>query len=100
MTQSIATLSAPEIPLPRLPHSCECSPMTSVSEIQDLAMKLPVRSRLKLAGELLRSVAPSQSADEVLEEAKRRDQEIASGLVKSLSETEFWNGVRNRRLNA
>ena len=74
--------------------------MTSASEIQDLAMKLPERSRLKLAGELLRSVAPSQSADEVLEEAKRRDQEIASGLVKSLSETEFWNGVRNRRLNA
>lgn len=67
--------------------------MSSASEIQNLAMKLPERSRLKLAGELLCSVAPSHSPDEVLEEAKRRDGEIDRGLVKPLSETEFWSAL-------
>ncbi|MFM2197896.1 MAG: hypothetical protein RLZZ505_1328 [Verrucomicrobiota bacterium] len=70
--------------------------MTKTSQIQELALKMPVRSRMKLAGELLRSTAPACSPDEALAEANRRDQEISSGKVKPLSEEEFWSGVRKR----
>ena len=71
--------------------------MPSSSEIQALALKLPLRSRLKLAGELLKSVGPAVSADELLEEALRRDEELESGEAAALSETEFWSGIRSRR---
>ncbi|MFT4176795.1 MAG: addiction module protein [Luteolibacter sp.] len=67
--------------------------MSSASEIQDLALRLPKRSRLKLAGELLRSVSTSSSSADVLEEAVRREAEIESGKVKPLTESEFWAGV-------
>lgn len=67
--------------------------MSSASEIQDLALKLPQRSRLKLAGELLRSLVPVATPSEILAEATRRDHEMASGKVQPLGESEFWNGV-------
>jgi hypothetical protein len=70
--------------------------MTKTSQIQELALKMPVRSRMKLAGELLRSTSPACSPDEALAEAHRRELEIASGKVKPLSEDEFWRGVRKR----
>lgn len=70
--------------------------MTKTAEIQKMALQLPARSRLKLAGELLRSTAPTLSPEETLAEAARRDEEIASGKVKPLSESEFWRGVKKR----
>ena len=70
--------------------------MTKTAEIQKMALQLPARSRLKLAGELLRSTAPTSSPEEVLAEAARRDEEIASGKVKPLDEAEFWRGVKKR----
>lgn len=70
--------------------------MSSASEIQNLALKLPKRSRLKLAGELLRSVAPSETSSELVAEADRRDAEIENGTVKPLGESEFWSGIRRR----
>ena len=73
--------------------------MSSASEIQDLALKLPRRSRLKLASELLRSAAPVVTPAEILGEAARRDVEMKNGRVKPLGESEFWSGVtrcRNR----
>ena len=71
--------------------------MSSASEVQSLAMKLPPRSRLKLAGELLHSVPPATTPDELLGEAGRRDAEIETGTVKPLSESAFWSGIARRR---
>jgi hypothetical protein len=71
-------------------------PMPSALEIQALALKLQLRSRLKLAGELLRSVGPAVSADQLLEEAVRRDEELESGATTALSEAEFWCGLSDR----
>lgn len=74
--------------------------MSSASEIQSLAMKLPQRSRLKLAGELLRSVTPSISPADILEEAAKRDSEMESGKVTPLTESEFWAGISRPRNRA
>ena len=71
--------------------------MNTAAEIHDLALKLPQRSRLKLAGELLRSIAPETSSRDLLDEAVRRENEIDSGKVTLLGESEFWRGVANRR---
>lgn len=71
--------------------------MPSTSEIQALALKLPLRSRLKLAGGLLRSVGPAVNANERLEEAANRDEELESGEVTALGEAGFWSGIRSRR---
>jgi hypothetical protein len=70
--------------------------MNTASEIHGLAMKLPQRSRLKLASELLRSVQSTTTPEEVLHEAIRRDSEMESGKVAALSESEFWSGVAAR----
>lgn len=67
--------------------------MNSASEIKSLALKLPQHSRLKLAGELLRSATPASNSDDVLDEATRRDAEIESGRVVVLTESEFWAGI-------
>jgi len=71
--------------------------MNTALEIHVLAMKLPQRSRLKLAGELLRSLAPNTAPEDVLHEAIRRDSEMESGKVTALSESEFWSGIAVRR---
>jgi len=70
--------------------------MPSAAEIQALALKLPLRSRLKLAGDLLRSVGPAVSADELLDEAARRDDELERDEEIGVDEAAFWNGVRSR----
>jgi hypothetical protein len=70
--------------------------MSSATEIQNLALKLSQRSRLKLAGELLRSLAPNGTPNEVIDEAARRDAEIESGVAGLLSESEFWSGIAHR----
>jgi len=71
--------------------------VNSASEIHLLAMKLPQRSRLKLASELLRSVASSAAPEDALHEAIRRDSEMENGTVTALSESEFWSGIAVRR---
>jgi len=67
--------------------------MSSASEIQSMALKLPKRSRLKLASELLRSIGPAVTPADVLAEAAQRAAELESGKVKALTETEFWAGI-------
>jgi hypothetical protein len=74
--------------------------MSSASEVQSLAMKLPRRSRLKLASVLLHSVGPAARPDEILGEAARRDAELETGKVAPLSETEFWDGIASHRRRA
>lgn len=76
--------------------TCDGIGMSSASEIQDLALKLPERSRLKLAGELLRSVNIGITSADLIAEATRRDSEIESGKVRPLEEAEFWRGVKRR----
>jgi hypothetical protein len=71
--------------------------MNTASEIHVLAMKLPQRSRLKLASELLRSLAPKAAPEDVLHEAIRRDSEMENGKVTPLTESEFWSGIATRR---
>lgn len=71
--------------------------MSSAAKIKELALQLPQRSRLKLAGELLRSATPGISATELLAEAVERDAEIENGTVLALGEEEFWEGVRRSR---
>lgn len=71
--------------------------MNTAAEIQLLAMKLPQRSRLKLAGELLRSVASITTPEDLLDEANRRDSELENGTMSALSESEFWSGISARR---
>jgi len=83
----------PHYPLAAANEACHCPIMISASEVQSQAMKLPKRSRLKLASALLDSVAPAVRPDEILEEAARRDAEMTTGKVTPLSESEFWGGV-------
>ena len=71
--------------------------MNTAAEIHDLALKLPQRSRLKLAGELLRSIAPESSSVDLLDEAVRREDELTSGTARLLDESEFWRGISSRR---
>lgn len=70
--------------------------MTTAARVQELALKLPRRSRLKLAEQLLHSADANRGEDSasILAEAERRDAELQSGAVKGLTEEEFWNGVR------
>jgi hypothetical protein len=76
---------------------CETTVMSTSAEVHDLALKLPQRSRLKLAGELLRSVAPETSSRDLIDEAIRRENQIETGNVALLNESEFWQGIANRR---
>ncbi len=68
--------------------------MSAASDIKTLALKLPERSRLKLAGELLRSVPATATPDDALAEALNREAELDSGKVLPLSEAAFWKGIR------
>jgi hypothetical protein len=79
---------------------CQMSAMSSAAEVHNLALKLSQRSRLKLAGELLRSLEPDGTPDDALGEAARREAEIASGKVALLNESEFWSGIAQRRKRA
>jgi hypothetical protein len=71
--------------------------VSAASEIQALALKLPQRSHLKLAGELLRRLPAAATPDEALEEALKREMELESGKVQPLSEAAFWKGIVRHR---
>jgi len=74
--------------------------MTSIVEIEQSALRLPLQQRVRLVEALLDSLSPevgevSEAAE--LEEAVRRDREIESGQVQPLSEAEFFRKVEARR---
>ena len=74
--------------------------MTKLAEIEVAALRLPDKERLHLADKLLGSLPPPPAASEpaeILAEALRRDAELESGQVESLSEDAFWAGVRRKR---
>lgn len=71
--------------------------MSSATDIQARALKLSQRSRLKLAGELLRSIPAAATPEQALAEALRREAELDSGTVQPLSEAAFWRGTGRSR---
>lgn len=74
--------------------------MSTLQEIESAVLRLSDQDRLKLADKILGSLplppVPVE-ADEILAEAVRRDAELESGKTASLSEAEFWQGVRRSR---
>ena len=70
--------------------------MSTLQEIEAAMLQLSEKDRLRLAEKILDSLSGSLEAEDILAEAIRRDAELESGAVKSLSEQEFWDGVRRR----
>jgi putative addiction module component (TIGR02574 family) len=71
-----------------------------VSKIADSALHLPLEQRAQLAEQLWESLGDpyltdQRSDDQALTEAKRRDAEIESGLVKPLSHDDVMKAARD-----
>ena len=67
--------------------------------ITEAALQLPVADRAAVLLNLFDSIPDnSASADDILDEAMRRDEEIESGLVKEMSHEEFIAGLRLSRV--
>ena len=74
--------------------------MSTLQETDSAVLRLSDQDRLKLADKILGSLPRPQvpaEADEILAEAVQRDSELESGKTVSLSEAEFWQGVRRSR---
>ena len=72
--------------------------MSTIKEIEETVLALPLEQRVLLAESLLDSLpqAGSEMTEaEELAEVERRERQIKNGQVQPLSETEFW-----RRLEA
>ena len=74
--------------------------MSAIKEIEQVVLALPLKDRAQLAESLLESLPPLGNAlsdAEELAEAKRRENEIASGKVQPVAHNEFWKKVEARR---
>ena len=74
--------------------------MSAIEELEKAVLALPLDQRVLLAESLLSSLPPpgeEWSEAEELAEVERREQEIESGKIQPLSETEFWKRVEARR---
>jgi hypothetical protein len=73
--------------------------MSTIKEVEASVLRLPEKHRRRIADKLLASLPPPPGAwsrDMIVEEARRRDNEIETGQVKPLTEEQFWVGVRPR----
>lgn len=72
--------------------------MTSETEIEQSALEIPAKARLRLAAKLLASVPdssrPAISESEALDLAERRAAELDSGEVKALDYRKEMNRIR------
>jgi hypothetical protein len=71
--------------------------MSTLQEIEDAVRKLPDHERLRLADAILRSLPPPPAGaaeTDILTEALQRNAALESGSVSSLSEEDFWAGIR------
>jgi len=69
--------------------------IASVSAVTEAALQLPVADRAAVLLSIFDSFPDnSASADDILAEALRRDEEIESGLVREMSHDEFIAGLR------
>jgi hypothetical protein len=74
--------------------------MSVIKEIEQVVLALPLKERAQLAESLLEFLPPignAWSEAEELAEAERRDNEIVSGKVQPVNETEFLQKVELRR---
>ena len=67
----------------------------TVSAVTEAALQLPVADRAAVLLSIFDSLPDATaSADDILEEAMRRDAELESGLVREMSHEEFIAGLR------
>ena len=74
--------------------------MPAVEKIEKRVLALPLAQRVFLAETLLGSLPPvteEMTETEEMAEVERRETEIESGKVRSLSDAEFWRGVETDR---
>jgi len=74
--------------------------MNSLRELETTALGLTDRQRGRLADKLLASLPPPPGAwprEAIVQEAADRDNDIESGRVQPLTESEFWAGIGRRR---
>lgn len=67
--------------------------MSAIEQIEKKLLALPVRDRVFLAESLLGSLPAAEENASPLDDvaaATLRDEEIESGRVKALSESDFW----------
>jgi hypothetical protein len=72
--------------------------MTSIAEVERLALDLPERERGALAARLLGSLSPVlEDADEGLAEALRRDAELDANVALGMSLEQLDREIEQRR---
>jgi hypothetical protein len=70
--------------------------MVAIEEIERKLLALPLKHRVFLAESLLASVPPvseEMTEAEDMAEVGRRERQIESGQVRTLSDAEFWREV-------
>ena len=70
--------------------------MVGIEEIEQRLLALPLKQRVFLAESLLASVPladEEMTQTEEMNEVERREKEIESGRVRSLTDDEFWREV-------
>jgi len=70
--------------------------MVAIEEIEQRLLALPLKQRVFLAESLLASVPladEEMTQAEEMNEVERREKEIESGRVRSLTDAEFWREV-------
>lgn len=71
--------------------------MSVIAEIEELAFRLPMNERAKLADRLLASLPADFTDEEEIELALRRDREMDEDPSKILSHEEFFQYFKDRR---
>ena len=66
----------------------------SIREIDEAVMELPEQERLELARRIVASLVTEQEASEKIAEAVRGIEDVVTGKVAGLSETEFRNALK------
>ena len=75
--------------------------LSSFTDIETAVLQLSEKERWRLADALLGSLPVADGAwteEEIVSEATPRDDEVEQGREKPLSESQFWAGVRQRRI--
>ena len=66
----------------------------SIREIDEAVMELPEQERLELARRIVASLVTEQEVSEKIAEAVRGIEDVMTGKVAGLSETEFRNALK------
>ena len=66
----------------------------STQEIAEAVMELPEKDRLELARRIVASIVAEQDADGAISRAVQGIEDVVTGKVRGLSETEFGDALR------